>query len=507
MFFIITILNFGAVMNTSSVTSKHIFKTLTLLLLCGLAAKGVLMVESARATSAPTVEELAAIEEPLIDEENEADAAADETLQAVIDVVDAERAPEVLPAADVVDVVPDAQAETPADDEVEATLPDFAQDVEKTEVTTDVKVDVGTDSAAEAVNPVSADVAPAEGAEEKDPEPAPEPEPEVVEAKEPPAPVFKGEVNVYSSRKEGLVKGLFDKFTEQTQIKVNFVTDKAKKLISRLQAEGSSSPADVFLTSDVGNLGYAAEQGLLQAVNSSTLNTNVPAKYRDAGNKWFGLSQRVRALFYAKDRVKARDLSSYEALALPEWKGRVVVRSSSNVYNQSLLASILEANGQVLTEAWTEGLVRNFARKPQGGDRDQIKAVASGEADVAIANSYYYARMLNSDDADEKAAAQKVAIFFPNQNGRGTHANISGGGVLTSAKNRDHAIALLEYLSGKEAQKIYADVNHEYPVAQGVALSDTVAAWGDFKRDALPLSALTKYRKEVVKIADRAGWR
>ncbi len=316
-----------------------------------------------------------------------------------------------------------------------------------------------------------------------------------------------GEVNVYSSRKEELVRDLFDKFTKESGIKVNFVRDKAAKLISRLQSEGKNTPADLFITSDVGNLEYASELGILAPIKSEILNANIPADYRKKDGTWFGLSLRLRAILYAKDRIVPEQLSTYEDLADPKWQGKILIRSSSNIYNQSLLASLIDANGLEKTEEWARGIVANFARKPQGGDTDQIKAIASGEGDIAIANSYYYGRLIASDKKSDNEIASKVGIFFPNQEGRGVHINISGAGVTKYAANKENAIKLLEFLSSQEAQKIYAERNHEYPVLSIVAKSDIVSAWGEFKKDRLPIDAITKYRSELLKIADRAGWR
>ncbi len=318
-------------------------------------------------------------------------------------------------------------------------------------------------------------------------------------------------VNVYSARKEHLVKGLFEDFTAKTGIEVNFVTDKAGKLISRLKAEGKASPADVFMTADVGNLSYAREEGVIAPFESALLKEKVPAKFRrvnDAGQlEWVGLTVRARALVYAKDRVKPEELSTYEDLANEKWKGKILVRSSSNIYNQSLLASLIEADGAEKAEQWAKAIVGNMARTPQGGDTDQIKAVAAGEGDVAIANSYYFGRILASENAEDKAVAEKVAIFFPNQAGRGTHVNISGGAVTRHAKHKANAVKFLEYLASDDAQKRYAEVNQEFPMVANVPASDVVKSFGGFKRDALPLTVLSEHRAEVLKTFDRVEWR
>lgn len=317
---------------------------------------------------------------------------------------------------------------------------------------------------------------------------------------------FAQEVNVYSSRKENLVKHLFENFTKETGVAVNFITDKPAKLIARMQSEGENTPADLFLTADVGNLGYAAELGLLQPINSTALDANIPAQYRDDNGRWYGLSGRVRAIFYAPDRVKNAP-GRYEDLADEQWKNRILIRSSNNIYNQSLIASLIEANGLKDTEAWAAGLVANFARTPQGGDTDQLRALAAGEGDVAVANTYYYGRLLASDKPADVAVADKIAITFPNQADRGAHMNISGGGVVTGATNKREAVQLLEFLSGKEAQEDYATINHEFPLHPKAEVPELLQQWGAFKRDRLPLAAFVSHRDEVLKLTDRVDWR
>ncbi|MFP6729833.1 MAG: Fe(3+) ABC transporter substrate-binding protein [Alphaproteobacteria bacterium] len=315
------------------------------------------------------------------------------------------------------------------------------------------------------------------------------------------------EVNVYSARKEVLIKPLFDTFTAETGITVNLVSAKADALLQRLEREGANSPADVFLTTDAGRLAKAKQRGLLQPVSSELLDAAIPAQYRDPDGVWYGLSIRARPIIYAVDRVKPAELSSYLALAGPDWKGRVCVRSSSNIYNQSLLASFIHHQGVDLAEGWAKGLVANFARKPQGGDTDQIRAVAAGECDVALANTYYLARLTVSSKEADRAVAAKVAIFWPDQAGAGVHVNISGAGVTRAATNRAEAIALLEFLAGQQAQRNYAEVVHEYPIRGDVAWSDVVSAWGRFKADEINLAILGRNNAEAVRIADRAGWR
>ena len=315
------------------------------------------------------------------------------------------------------------------------------------------------------------------------------------------------EVNLYSARKEALIQPLLESFTAETGIKVNLVTGKADALLKRLESEGVNSPADVLLTTDAGRLHRAKAAGVTQAFNSALINLHVPASYRDAENHWVGLSVRSRPILYVKSKVKPAELSSYEALTKPEWKKRICIRSSSNIYNQSLIASMIVANGAAETEAWAKGLVENMARAPKGGDRDQIKAAAAGQCDIAIANTYYLAGMLNSSDDSQRSAAQKMSVFWPNQAGRGAHVNISGAALTSNSKNTDNAIKLIEYLASEKAQQWYAEVNGEYPVLAAVAVGDTLKAWGEFKADALNVGKLGELNSEAVMLMDRAGWK
>ncbi len=319
--------------------------------------------------------------------------------------------------------------------------------------------------------------------------------------------VFADEVNVYSARKENLIKPLLDRFTEQTGIKVNLVTGKADTLIKRIEVEGRNSPADLLLTVDVARLHRIKQLELLQPITSPRLNDVIPSQYRDDDNQWFGLSLRSRVIVYAPDRVDVSQLSSYEDLADPKWKNRICVRSSSNVYNQSLVASLIANDGVESTEVWANGLVDNFARKPKGGDRDQIKAVAVGVCDVALVNTYYLAGMLVSDQESEVVEAGKVKLFWPNQSGRGAHMNISGAGILKHAPHKEAAVKLLEYLASDEAQHWYAETNHEYPVKAGIEISATLASWGEFKADGLNLNQLGEHNTAAVLLMDRAGWK
>ncbi len=316
------------------------------------------------------------------------------------------------------------------------------------------------------------------------------------------------EVNLYSARKEALIKPLLDAFSAATGTRVNLVTGKADALLKRLETEGPNSPADVLITVDAGRLHRAKTAGLLQPVNSAILEAAVPENYRDPEHYWIGLSVRARPIMYAKDRVDPARLTTYEQLAEPAWRGRICVRSSNNIYNQSLVASMLASIGQAKTEQWVRGLVTNFARPPTGGDRDQIRAAAAGQCDIAIANTYYLARMLNSKkDEQQRQSAEKIGIIWPDQRGRGVHVNISGAGLIKSAIHKQEAIKLLEYLVSDDAQRYYALSNYEYPVKPGVDYSPTLTAWGEFKADSINLSLLGEHNTEAVKLMDRAGWR
>ncbi len=315
------------------------------------------------------------------------------------------------------------------------------------------------------------------------------------------------EVNLYSARKEALIKPLLDRFTEQTGIKVNLVTGKADALLKRLESEGRNSPADILLTVDAGRLHRAKELGVIQPIESATLEAAIPASYREPEGYWWGLSLRARPIMYVKGKVDPAELSTYEALTDPKWKGRICIRSSSNIYNQSLIASMIASNGAEATEKWSRGLVANFARPPRGGDRDQIKAAASGICDLAIANTYYLGNMLAGSDKAQREAASKVAVFWPNQDGRGAHVNVSGAALTASAKNREAAVRLIEFLVTDESQAWYAQVNSEYPVKPGVAWSKSLDGWGRFQADDINLERLGELNAEAVRIMDRAGWK
>ncbi|MCB1841412.1 MAG: Fe(3+) ABC transporter substrate-binding protein [Halioglobus sp.] len=317
----------------------------------------------------------------------------------------------------------------------------------------------------------------------------------------------KESVNVYSARQEALIKPVLDKFTASSGIAVNLVTGDGDALLTRLANEGRNSPADVLLTVDAGRLYRAREAGVLQPVKSAYLEQAIPAHLRDGEGYWYGLSVRARVLAYSKERVKPSELSTYEALAEPAWRGRICIRSSGNIYNQSMVAGMLATEGETATDKWLQGLVANLARPPRGGDRDQIKAVAAGQCDVAVVNSYYYGAMLQSEDGAEREAAAAVGLFFPNQQGRGTHINISGAGVTAAAKNVAGAVALIEYLATPEAQRWYAERNNEYPVRTDVTPDALLTSWGEFKADALDVTELGRRNAQAVMAMDRANWK
>jgi iron(III) transport system substrate-binding protein len=316
-----------------------------------------------------------------------------------------------------------------------------------------------------------------------------------------------GVVNVYSHRHYEADRELFRRFTELTGITVNVVTATADELITRLENEGAGSPADVLITVDAGRLQRAKERGLVQPVRSDVLEANIPAHLRDPEGEWFGLTQRARVLVYNRGRVRPESLTTYEALAGPEWRGRVLLRSSSNVYNQSLLASLVAHLGAEAAEEWAAGMVRNMARAPSGGDTDQIKAVAAGVGDVAVVNTYYLANLAASESAEERRVAEQVGVVFPNQQGRGTHINVSGASVTRSSKNRENAIRFLEFLSGEEAQGVFAESIREYPVKRGVPWSESLRGWGEFQADTLDLAELGEWNDAAVRIFDRVRWR
>ncbi|MFH7242688.1 MAG: Fe(3+) ABC transporter substrate-binding protein [Spirulina sp.] len=314
-------------------------------------------------------------------------------------------------------------------------------------------------------------------------------------------------VNLYSSRHYDTDEQLYERFREATGIRINVVEAEADQLIERIKSEGQNSPADLLMTVDAGRLWRAEQEGIFQPVTSSVLTGAIPSNLRHPGGLWFGLTQRARVIMYRKDRVNPSELSTYEALVDPKWRGRILTRSSTNIYSQSLVGSMIAAHGATDTETWARGLVANFARDPQGGDTDQIKAVAAGLGDLAISNTYYLARLLKSDNAEDRAVAEAIGVFFPNQNDRGTHVNISGAGLVSTAPNAASAIEFLEYLVSPEAQRIFAEGNNEYPVVEGVAIDSVVASFGEFIADPLNAAVFGRNNPEALRITDRAGWK
>ncbi len=314
-------------------------------------------------------------------------------------------------------------------------------------------------------------------------------------------------VNVYNARHYGTDEILWEKFTEKTGIHVNVIEGKHDELIQRLITEGPNSPADLFITTDAGRLAFAAAKGLFRPIRSAALEAAIPAHLRHPDGLWWGLAMRARIFAYARDRVDPSELSTYEDLADPKWRGRILVRSSSNIYNISLVASILAANGPEKTLAWCKGLVANMARPPQGGDTDQIKAVAAGVGDLAIVNHYYFARLAASKRQRDRDIVAGLGVFFPNQKDRGTHVNISGAAVLKNAPDPENAVRLLEFLATPEAQRYFADVSLEYPVNPAVPPHPVLQSWGPFKQDTLNAAAYAAYAEQAVRIMDRCGWR
>ena len=315
---------------------------------------------------------------------------------------------------------------------------------------------------------------------------------------------FSEEINLYSARKEHLIKPLTDIFTINTGIKVNIITAKAAQLHQRILREGKKSQADVLLTVDAGNLWRAKNENLLQQVTSDILNAKVKAKYKDPNNTWYGISLRARIIVYATERVEKNKLLGYRNLSNPIFKDRILIRSSSNIYNQSLIAHMISKYGMEDAEKWAKGLVSNLARDPAGGDRDQIKAVAAGEGDIAIVNSYYIAKML---DSDNKTLFNSLSIYFPNDDIMGTHLNISGAAVLKNAPNVDNAIKFIEFLVSDEAQHIYANSNFEYPVVDGIEIPELLQNFGSYTEDNVLTSEYGKLSSEAIKLADRVGWK
>ena len=315
------------------------------------------------------------------------------------------------------------------------------------------------------------------------------------------------EVNVYSQRHYDSDKILLKQFEEKTGIKVNVVTAKAEELVAKLAIEGANTPADILITADIGNLYQAKEKNLLQPIESKILDENIPSHLRDNDKEWFALTKRARVFVYNPLKVNPADLSDYFSITDAKFKGRVVTRSSTAAYNKSLLASIIANHGEEKALEFSKGLVNNFPYNPKGGDRDQIRAVAAGDVDIAIVNTYYLGVMLNSEDKKDAQIAKSLKIFFPAQATTGTHMNISGAGVTHYSKNKENAIKLIEFLSSIEAKEIFAEANQEFPANSKAKSSATVTSWGTFKEDNIQLNEVGKYNKEAVEIATKANWK
>ncbi len=312
---------------------------------------------------------------------------------------------------------------------------------------------------------------------------------------------FATEVVVYSARKEHQIKPLFEAYTAKTGVEVKYITGKAGALLERIKAEGKRTPADLFITVDAGNLWHAANEGVLQSVDSNILTDNIPAHLRDPQNRWVGLSVRARTIVYNTDKVNPADLSTYEALGDAEWKNRLLLRTSKKVYNQSLVASMIAEKGEAETEKIVKSWVANLAVAPFSSDTKALEAVVAGVGDVAVANTYYFGRLL------KKNPDLPLAIFWPNQKTTGVHMNVSGAGVTTHAKNKAEAVKLLEWLSSVEAQSKFASLNMEYPANKSVKVDPIVAAWGEFKGNPLNVAKYGEYQSAAIKLMDRAGYK
>ena len=315
-------------------------------------------------------------------------------------------------------------------------------------------------------------------------------------------------LNLYSSRHYQTDQALYDNFTKQTGIKINLIEGGEDALIERVRNEGDKSPADVLITVDAGRLWRAEQMGLFQPVKSQVLDTRIPAAYRHPDGLWYGFSTRARIIAYSKERVKPGEITSYEDLANPKWKGKICTRSSGHVYNLSLISSLVNYMGEAKAEEWTRAVASNLARAPKGGDTDQLMGVASGECDIALSNTYYYVRLLRSQKPDERQAVEKVGVVLPNQKDRGTHVNVSGAGVLKYAPNREAAVRFLEYLAGDQAQNYFANGNNEWPVVVSVTPDNPqLASLGKFKTDTLNLAVVGRNQPTAQKIADRSGFK
>ena len=317
------------------------------------------------------------------------------------------------------------------------------------------------------------------------------------------------EVNIYSQRHYAVDELQYENLTKLTGIKVNVTKANADELIQRLKNEGEKTEADLFITVDVGKLWQAGDMGLLQKINTDVINPNINPSLLDKNNYWVPVTYRSRILVYSNERVNKSELSTYEDLASDKWKDRILVRSSSNSYNQALMSSLVANLGIEETQKWSAAIVKNFARNPKGNDRDQVKAIAAGQGDVAIVNSYYIGLLLSSQNEEELNAGKSVSVFFPNQgeNQRGAHINVSGIAITKNSKNKENAIKLIKYLQTDEAQKTYVNNTYEYSVNPLISPNEIVRGWGDFKMDYLDLNLLGSKRDEAIRIFDKSGWK
>lgn len=328
----------------------------------------------------------------------------------------------------------------------------------------------------------------------------------LVACETPPPDEASQELTLYTHRHYEVDQEIFDQFTEETGIEINVVNASADELILRMENEGEQSPADVLITVDAGRLERAHEKDLLQSVTSDVLATNVPEHLRESENHWFGITKRARVMVYDKEKGMPEGLETYEDLAGDNWEGNVLIRSSGNIYNQSLLASLIAHHGEEEARVWAEAVVERMARAPKGNDRDQMKALIAGEGDVAVVNTYYVGHLMNSEDQTEVEVGHRIGIFFPNQATRGTHVNISGAGVAKHAPNRENAIRFIEYLTSVPVQSVFASANYEYPVNPAAQPSELLASWGSFNEDQLSLATLGELNKQAVLTFDEAGW-
>lgn len=315
-------------------------------------------------------------------------------------------------------------------------------------------------------------------------------------------------LNLYTARHYATDEAFYAGYTKATGIRINRIEGGEDALFERIKAEGANSPADVFLTVDAARLWRAEQAGIFAPVNSSVINKRIPSSAKGADGKWFGFSARGRVIAYDKSKIKPAELARYEDLANARWKGQICVRPSSHPYNLSLIASLISHLGEDKATEWARGVTANLARPPRGGDTDQLRAVEVGECSIAISNHYYYVRLMRSEKAEDKALVQKVGLIWPNQRDRGTHINISGGGVLRTAPNRDAGVKFLEYLASDSAQTLFAKGNNEWPIVKGVKLDNpALESLGEFKIDSLPLAKLGKSQAAAQRVADKAGWK